>query len=156
MDRPVSARKRQRGIAIVEFTLALPLLLLLMLASVEIGRLLFQYNALTKAVRDGARYVASEALLGSTGTVFISDQLRDETRNLVVHGNTVGNGDALVPGLDTDDVEVENDPPGSLLVSVSAEWNYIPILGNELPTFGLGDPIPLTFLLSSTVIMQAL
>ena len=39
----------QRGVAIIEFVITLPLLLLLLLATAEIGRALFQYNTLTKA-----------------------------------------------------------------------------------------------------------
>jgi hypothetical protein len=47
---------RHRGLAIVEFVIVLPILLLMLFAVAELGRALFQYNTLTKAVRDSARY----------------------------------------------------------------------------------------------------
>ena len=53
-------RGRQRGVAIVEFVLTLPLLMLLLLATAEIGRALFQYNTLTKAVRDREQRMLAE------------------------------------------------------------------------------------------------
>ena len=51
-------RHRQRGLAIVEFAIVLPLLLLLSLATTELGRALYQQDTLNKAVRDGARHLA--------------------------------------------------------------------------------------------------
>ncbi|MBP3859681.1 MAG: pilus assembly protein, partial [Pseudomonas sp.] len=38
--------RAQRGLAMVELALTLPLLVLLMLAFAEFGRMLFQYNSL--------------------------------------------------------------------------------------------------------------
>ena len=61
--------KKQRGIATVEFAIAVPVLLLLMLVSAEVGRWLYQYNTLHKAVRDGVRYLAQEAIAGTTGVI---------------------------------------------------------------------------------------
>ena len=42
----------------VEFAIALPLLLLLLLAVAEFGRMLSHYNSLLQANRDAARYLA--------------------------------------------------------------------------------------------------
>lgn len=49
---------RTRGVALVEFALVLPLLLVVSLLVTELGRALYQYNTLTKAVRDAARYLS--------------------------------------------------------------------------------------------------
>ena len=58
-------RNRQRGVAIVEFALVLPLLLLMTFVVTEYSRALYQYNTLTKSVRDAARYpVGAEPGLG--------------------------------------------------------------------------------------------
>ena len=48
----------QRGVAIVEFALILPFLLLLTFITTEFGRAIYQYNTLTKSVRDAARYLS--------------------------------------------------------------------------------------------------
>ena len=53
--------QRQQGVAIVEFTITVPLLLLALLAFGEFGRMLYQYNSLLQGSRDAARFVASQA-----------------------------------------------------------------------------------------------
>ena len=45
------------GIAAVEFVLILPLLVLLMFGTIEIGRILFDYQAVSKSVRGATRYL---------------------------------------------------------------------------------------------------
>ncbi|MEE9249822.1 MAG: TadE/TadG family type IV pilus assembly protein [Alphaproteobacteria bacterium] len=50
------ARARQ-GIAAVEFVLILPLITLLLFGTIDIGRLLFDYQAVSKSVRDATRYL---------------------------------------------------------------------------------------------------
>lgn len=144
---------RQRGVATIEFAICAPVLLLLMLATAEVGRMLLQYNALSKAVRDGARYTVREAANGSTGTVLISNSVRNNTRNLVVTGNMAGTGTPILPGLTVANVTVTN--AGAGFVAVSATYTYQPILGAALPTFGSGainTNVPLT----ATVVMRAL
>lgn len=146
--------RASRGIATVEFAICAPVLFFLMLATAEFGRVLYQYNTLTKAVRDGARYAAIKASIeaGGTRVVSISTEVRNETRNLVVMGNVAGAGTALLPGLTVDNVTV-NDA-GSGFVSVTGTYNYIPMLGPTLPSFGLGDPIDLTISLPATTVMR--
>ena len=73
-------RRGCRGLAMVEFVIVAPLLMLLMLTVGEFGRVFFQYNTLTKAVREGARYAAGQA--PSTLNVFILTQdLQDRIEN---------------------------------------------------------------------------
>jgi Flp pilus assembly protein TadG len=48
-------RGRQRGQALVEFGLIFPILVLLMVAAIDIGRGVFAYNSVTNAAREGAR-----------------------------------------------------------------------------------------------------
>ncbi len=145
---------RQRGLAAVEFAIALPLLLLVLLATAEIGRMLSQYDTLTKAVRDGTRYLASNVLSGSTSTVIITSQVQTQTQNLVVTGNVNGTGSALLPGLTVGNVTVSN--AGNGYVSVSASYTYQPMLG-ALPTFGLtAGPISLAIPLNASVVMRGL
>lgn len=147
-------RRAQYGVATIEMAICAPVLLLLMLATAEVGRVLFQYNTLAKAVRDGARYAVNNASPGSTRIVNITPQRRNETRNLVVTGNIAGTGAALLPGLTVNNVTV-NDA-GNGFVSVAATYTYVPILGASLPTFGLGPSINLSMSLPATVVMRAL
>lgn len=81
--------KRQKGVALVEFALILPLLLLLSMITTEFGRAMYQYNTLTKSVRDASRYLS----LQTPGTRIT------EARNLIVYGNTAGTGAPLALGL---------------------------------------------------------
>ncbi len=140
--------------AIVEFTIVLPLLLLLLLATAEFGRALFQYNALNKTTRDAARLVASRALLGTTGVINISAQLQNEASNLLVFGNIAGAGSSLLPGLSTADVDVADAGDG--YVSVSTSYAYTPLIGPQLPTFGIIPPVDLRMGMQATVVMRAL
>ena len=48
--------KKERAQGIVEFALVLPLLLVLMLGIIEVGRLLFIYSSVNSASREAARY----------------------------------------------------------------------------------------------------
>jgi Flp pilus assembly protein TadG len=154
-DRRIGAR-RSRGIATVEFAICAPVLFFLMLATAEVGRLLYQYNTLMKAVRDGARYAAAHASdNNTTRVVTISTELINQTRNLVVTGNIAGTGTPVLAGLTVNNVTVSDADNGFVQVDVS-NYFFTPILGNTLPTFGLGDPIDLRMQLPATVVMRAL
>src|ERR1700687_3319868 len=50
----------QRGTAIVEFALVLPLLLLLTMTTTEFGRAIYQYNTIVKSLRDATRYLSTQ------------------------------------------------------------------------------------------------
>lgn len=72
-------KSRQRGVALIELALSIPLLLLLTFMTTEFGRAIYQYNVLTKSVRDAVRYLSVQ-VPGSHAL---------EARNLVVFGKTV-------------------------------------------------------------------
>ena len=78
-----------RGVALVEFALVLPLLLLLSFITTEFGRALYEYNTVVKSVRNAARYLSIQ----TPGTQ------TTEARNMVVYGNAAGTGQPLVLGL---------------------------------------------------------
>lgn len=175
---------RQRGIAIVEFAIALPLMLLLMLATAEFGRALYQYNTLTKAVRDGTRYLSNHVLPDSSGIIAICNPVAATTRNLVIYGRINNSGSPLIqefnPASAEDDLRIgcsSGDSampaapaiicpvgggvlcpdPGDEYVRVSATYQYEPMLfPNTLPTFGLSDPVDLKMPMSASVTMRAL
>lgn len=87
-------RNRQTGVAIVEFALILPMLLVMTFITTEFGRALYQYNSVVKSVRDAARYL-SQQTPGTHAT---------EAANLVVYGNTAGTGTPVAAGLATSHV----------------------------------------------------
>lgn len=80
---------RQRGAALIELALILPLLLLMTFIATELGRAVYQYDTIVKSVRDAVRYLSVQT--PGTHTT--------EARNLVVYGNTAGTGTPLAPGL---------------------------------------------------------
>ena len=122
-----SVLSRSKAVAIVEFIIVLPIWLILIMATAEFGRAFMQYNTLTKSVRDGVRYVAANALVGSTGVVSINGTVQVQAQNLVVYGNTAGTGSAILPGLTTGAVTVAGAGGGN--VSLSVTYPYASIFG---------------------------
>ncbi|MGH8569860.1 MAG: TadE family protein, partial [Gammaproteobacteria bacterium] len=157
--------KKQRGIATVEFAIAVPVLLLLMLVAAEAGRWLYQYNTLHKAVRDGVRYLSSEALKGTTGVFYDEgseewQDIMEETKNIVVYGNRDGTGHRVLPGLTTGDITVTTVDGIHVRVEVNSDdgpYNYVPIFTSGIPTFGFGDgPINFDIDMTASATMRAL
>ncbi len=147
-------RSRSKAVAIVEFIIVLPICLILIMATAEFGRAFLQYNTLTKSVRDGVRYVASNALVGSTGVVTINGTVQAQTQNLVVYGNTAGTGSAILPGLTTGAVTVVS--PGASNVSVSVAYPYGSIFVFVPGFFYGGNTATNGFSLQAAVTMRAL
>jgi Flp pilus assembly protein TadG len=78
-----SSRKQNvfgyRGQAIVEFAIALPILLALLVGIFEVGRLVFIYSAVTNASREAARYASAVGLDDSGNAKY---QYCDGIRNI--------------------------------------------------------------------------
>jgi Flp pilus assembly protein TadG len=49
-------RRGQQGQELVEYALALPVMLLLLMSILDLGRVVYVYSALNNSVREGARY----------------------------------------------------------------------------------------------------
>ena len=145
----------QRGLAMVELTITLPLLLLLLFAIGEFGRLLFQYNSLMQASRDAGRFVAGQAWNATLGQLDLNATLLTQTRSVAVFGTpTNPNGNLpAVPNLTTNNVTVA--AVGADHVRVTVTYTFQPVLGNTIPGF-IGNAIPLGIALTSTVVMRAL
>lgn len=153
----------QRGLAMVELVITLPLLLLLLFAIGEFGRLLFQYNSLLQASRDAGRFVAGQAWNATLGRVDLTDTLRSRTQSVAVFGTpTNPNGNLpAAPGLKPDEVlvtdvtTVDEKNAGIGYVQVSITYTFQPVIGTALPGF-FGNAVPLGIALTSTVVMRAL
>ena len=154
LERMIHPASRERGLAMVEFAIVLPAILLIMFGVTEMGNAILRYNSLTKAVQDGARHASAYALLGTSGSVLIDAQLEAEIRNLVVFGNIAGSGTPLLDGLTPSQVEIS--VPGPELIRIVATYPYVPGFGIRLPTFGSGTGPSLAVDLSASVTMRAL
>lgn len=139
---------RQQGIAMMELVIVAPILLLILLGVSEMGRALFQYNTLSKAVRDSARYYSTE--------VFGGNDIAG-AENLVKYGQ-IGGGTPLLPGTVTVDIP---DPV------IDATGTYITVTGSYTFTFLPGNPLagiidlfgsalPSPFILTATSTMRAI
>ena len=152
------SRQRQQGLAMVEFTLVLPVLLLLLLAFGEFGRMLYQYNVLLQASRDADRFVASQAWNSTLGTITLSNTLLTQTQNVAVYGVPANTGTAVVSGLTTGNVVVA--AVGADHVRVTITYTFCPVIGagnctGSIPGF-FGNQIALGIPLVATTVMRAL
>ncbi len=98
------ARRSQSGVAAVEFVLILPVLALMLFGTIDIGRLLFDYHAVSKSVRDAARYVArsdQEVLFSNLADctvdlTTVEGSPTQNARNMVLTGTIDLSGDYIV------------------------------------------------------------
>lgn len=123
----------------------MPLLLLIMFSSVELGNYFMNEHRLTEAVRNGARFAARQsfsnytACSGAPGGTVVTD-----TRNVVMNGYVSG-GTVITPNIQASDVDVSTScmtsaggqtmtgiytgrPNGAQIVTVAASVNYRPVL----------------------------
>ena len=148
----------QQGVALVEFTLVLPVLLLMLLAFGEFGRMFYQYNLLLQASRDADRFVASQAWNSTLGAVSLSSTLQTQTKNVAVYGVPANTGTAVVSGLTTANVVVA--AVGIDHVRVTITYTFCPVIGSgnctgAIPGF-FGNQISLSIPLVATTVMRAL
>lgn len=138
----------RRGAAAVEMALVLPLLLIVLFGSVELGNYFMNEHSLSKAVRDGARFAARQSFTdyascgGEPGGTVAAD-----TRNIVMNGYLAGGAPVLTPNIEADDISVTTScsesagdedmagiyrgrADGAQIVTVSASVDYRSILGS--------------------------
>jgi|GEM_PF-3261860 len=144
-------RRRQSaaGLVMVELALAIPLLLLLLLAGADLGRAIQSQITLSKAVRDGVRYLAAEAIPDSSGVIALDDTLRQRVVGLVVYGDPAGGGEPLLTGLRGDQVSLSLVGSGDLQITL--RYPYPPLFPGWL--FGIEGQ---STILTATARMRAL
>ena len=131
--------------AAAEMALVLPLLLLIMFSSVELGNYFMNEHRLTESVRNGARFAARQSFMnytactGSPGGTVVTD-----TRAIVMNGYISG-GTVITPNIKASDIAVSNScktdaggqtmtgiyagrPDGAQIVTVAASVTYKPVL----------------------------
>jgi Flp pilus assembly protein TadG len=115
--------REERGQEIIEFAFMLPLLALFLAGAIDFGRAYYEYNILTKSVRNAARYL-STAVIASDGTIPAIYVTR--AKNIAVYGS-ITPGTPILPTLTTAQITV---PPGTvasasvIYVTVSANYQY--------------------------------
>jgi hypothetical protein len=93
------------GAAAAEMALVLPLLLVILFGSVELGNYFMDQHSLAKAVRDGARYAARQSFTYYPGCSGEPDApVPDETKNVVMSGYLDGLGPNLTPNITASDI----------------------------------------------------
>lgn len=84
-------RRKQRGVAAVEFGILVIPLLVMLLGLTEYGRAIYTYNTLAKAARDATRYLTTVAPGNATE--------QGRATCLALYGNIDCTGNLLAPGL---------------------------------------------------------
>ena len=92
MDKPTGGR--QKGQALVELALTLPLILLLVLGAMDFGRVYHTKIVITNAAREGANYLAYYPEEPNTSLVVIKEYASNA-------GVVLNDGDVLIENYDT-------------------------------------------------------
>ena len=78
MNMKQQAVKRQKGQDLVEYALALPIVMLFLMGILDLGRVVYVYSALHNSVRDGARF----GIINPTDAFGIETVVRDRSVGL--------------------------------------------------------------------------
>ncbi|MEA1988524.1 MAG: TadE/TadG family type IV pilus assembly protein [Pseudomonadota bacterium] len=140
---PENFCKSRTGAAMIEFAIILPLLLLLFFGITELGRALYQQNALTQAVELGGRYMArvENAVNTADCTANTTDNRWSDAvtraKNLITCGVDSGcnAGDSVLPNITFDaDAFAVSSPtsPPACIITVKVKADFVSIFGDDL------------------------
>lgn len=151
----LSLLQRESGVAMVEFAIVLPLLILILFGITELGRALYQENTLDKAVNTGARYLARMPDIATfddhtgTGDCTWVDASQPEVAAAVAEAQNLVANDRdtlpILPGLAPGNVDVDfeystitkygNIPVQICIVRVSAAVPFSALFGEIVVPF---------------------
>ncbi len=128
--------------AMVEFALALPLLLLVLYGLLEVGRLLFMYSSVTTASREAARFGAAwgiddfgyphyqdcAAIRGAAKNVGILLNLQDSNIAVSYDHGPSGTGTAIPDCTASSGAQTNINPASGDRIKVTVSIQYSPIL----------------------------
>lgn len=89
----MATRRKQSGVALIEFGITMGVLVTIVFGITEFGRAIYQYNTLAKTARDAVRYLSTKAPGDATAIA--------QARCFAVFGNPTCAGSPLAPGLTT-------------------------------------------------------
>ncbi len=133
-------RRSRDGSIAVELALLVPILFGLLMVSVELGRALYQANALEKGVRAGALFAARGALPFTV-------EIQDTIENLVRTGDPTGAAAVLASGWSLPGASIEIDASASFdtgagivpLIRIEATVPFDPLMPRVMTYLGLGN-----------------
>src|SRR5438093_13684387 len=107
--------RSQRGQAVLELAIQIPLLMVILGGGVQFARLFYTYHTLEKALRGGAALIARASNVNYCDS---GDTAIVGARNFIVYGNLQGVGTQILPGL-TDLIQIlpERQTAGSTAVT---------------------------------------
>jgi Flp pilus assembly pilin Flp len=154
MMRCPSLFRDRRGAAAAEMALVAPLLLVILVGSVELGSFFYNEHILVKAVRDGARYAARQnfSYYSCSGTP--TGTVEADTRALVRTSLLAGGSDRFAD-IQNSDITLSTSckttqggqsmtgiyrgkSTGAPIVTVSAVVDYAPVIGAAFGFSGVG------------------
>lgn len=119
----MSRRPRaERGQSLIEYALVMPILLLVFLGIADFARVIFSYDTIGNAAREGARY----------GTVHATDVTGIEARTR-----------ALTSGLDPANLDVSISYPGGNTIRVEVLYRETLLTGPIIEAVGGSPELPL-------------
>lgn len=142
-----NGRKITRGQSLVEMALILPVLLLLVLTFLDLGRAVYYYSTIGNAVRDGARYASVNKL----DTLEAREKVEDMVRKYSIR---VQPDVVVVCPFDDDGTNcpvISDDPAATICVDkteycvvVIAKMEFDPVTPFLARFFGSGNTITLS------------
>jgi len=121
LSKLLGLRRDRRGNAMIEFAIGAGLLVAAFTGTFEFGYTFYQYNSLSNATNQAARYAAMRAYDSSTSVP--SDAFKTAVKNMVVYGDPAGGTQPILPGLTTSHVVLTvtftNGVPATMTVSIN-------------------------------------
>ena len=146
---PGRDREGDRGQALVEMALMLPVLVLLLVGVFDLGRAVWLSNSLATAVREGTRYGVVHGALSASpagpGSATYTAPDVDTAITSSVQRYAIG-----VPGLVVHATWPDGDANRGSRVVVSASFAFTPVLAQAL----LGSALRVTIQSSSTLVIE--
>lgn len=106
----------ERGTAVIEFAIIVPVLMVLVLAIIDFGRMMAVSGSLAAAVRDGARYAATSA------------NPSDPTQQSNVKARVIGSFQAFGgTALTTSNITVSQDITNGVVTVAVSGYTYTPL-----------------------------
>jgi Flp pilus assembly protein TadG len=119
---------KSRGQSLVELCLVMPLLMLICLGTIDLGRMFYGYTQMTNAVREGASISSHQPENWGEAQAVINS-----------HSSNLPAGYTLACPACSLGTEAGDE------VTITATWSFQPITFDLLGTFwGLGDPISMS------------
>ncbi|APC15215.1 hypothetical protein BLL42_05570 [Pseudomonas frederiksbergensis] len=152
--------RHETGATVVEFTLVLPVLLMLLFGIIQFGWLFYNYAVLTNAASTGARLLATQrgyatpysdtknAVLSAAGIIAPLASLNQTlTINVAVNGASCQSDAACATALGT----ASQAPAAGTQASITLTYLFAPVLGGSLGSLALIVPPSLNATMSELV-----